>query len=275
MAEEKKEEHTEGGGEGFAVIPMKYITPIILVLIVIGTGGKLIAPQLTAEIGPMILDPFSMIMWAYGFIILMTTMFGDKKTGMQIFSSIIPMLVLALIIPMVFGFSGAGLILPVIFMMIAPFLGNMMHAKAKERGWEAFGEEGKKEEVEFDAARIREYMEEVQNDAETVRTNAIKIRGIFSQDVKARVAGLYGNIQALAPKIIKADEKKLKEERGQLISRATHLKSDAMHLGQRIDDEANAARLSKLEKKKLERLVEALENIVSKFNLVRNSLSSA
>ena len=101
MAEEEKkeEESAEVSSKDLMVIPMKYIGPMIIGSIILGSLGKIFLPGVLANFGPAIIEPFTSILWAYGAIIVLLVMTGDKKSGRQIIASVTPLLVFALVLP--------------------------------------------------------------------------------------------------------------------------------------------------------------------------------
>ena len=209
---EKRMGDEEEKGKDFAVIPMKFITPIMIILIVIGTIGKMIAPNFTASLGPMIVDPFASILWAYGAIIGLMTLMGDKKTGMQIMGSITPMIVLALVIPTIFGSGLEYVIAPIMFMVLFPFVMKAIQDRFLKPQGLTFGEE-EEHESEFDAAKIKEYGADIKQNIETVKSNARKASSLIPRDTLRDIGNFYGEAHDFGHKLMQSDEKKLKKAR--------------------------------------------------------------
>ncbi len=279
MADDKKDDKKEEGGEqNFAVIPMKYITPILIILIVIGTFGKFIAPNFTASLGPIIVDPFASILWAYGGIIFISTFLGGKKTTGQAFTSVLPMIILALVIPTIFGSGMEYVIFPIIFMVAAPLLA----IKLREKFGVEFSIEEEEKEMEFDIKDLKVDAKEIKKNVAAAAicvSREESILGKSSGDPHREskyneLVAILKRTHKFAHNLMKVKEKDLKKMGKKVANEAEHLEEKAEELDQYVYSirqpiqPPNNATADTLDK-----LLGALREIKEKLNIIHNALS--
>ena len=150
---------------------------IVIALAVIGMITKQFAPGAGSAIGQMITDQMGVVMSAFFVIFVFTGMWEADRSNEDLFkNTVIPILILALIIPSFFGSDATGIVMWVVLLMFAPFLGRYLRGltkgiaakkgsrlqTAREDYLESFGSGGEKPEREYVLGKEPEVAPEIE-----------------------------------------------------------------------------------------------------------------